>query len=165
MFFVFLSQSFEDLDGLLIGRLLHIDRLEAAFQCSVFFKMLPVLVQRGCTNDLHFALCQSRLQDIGCIDGAFCSAGTDHGMDLIHEEDDLAIFLHFIDHAFHALFKITTVFRTCNHCRKIQGKDPLSGNRSYDLACHDLLRQSFSNTRLTNAWFSDQTWIVLCSSA
>ena len=52
---VLLADTTQDSDGLLDGRLLHHDRLEAAFQGGIALDILAVLVDGGGANHLQFA--------------------------------------------------------------------------------------------------------------
>ncbi len=54
MHFVPLLETTQDTDGILNGRFIHIDWLEAAFKCGIFFDMLAVFVECGCTDGVEF---------------------------------------------------------------------------------------------------------------
>ena len=88
---VAVPQALQDLDGVGDGGLLHLHRLEAALERSVLLEVLAVLVERGGADRLQLAPGQHGLQDRGGVDGALGGAGTDERVDLVDEQDDVAL--------------------------------------------------------------------------
>jgi hypothetical protein len=70
--------------------LFHLDRLEAALERGVLLEVLAVLVERGGADGLQLAAGQHRLEDRRRVDGALGGTGTDEGVDLVDEQDDVA---------------------------------------------------------------------------
>ena len=87
---VLITHTLENLHGEVLGRLVHLNWLEAAFQCGVLLNVLAVLVQGGGTDGLQLAASQHRLQDGGGVDSALCGTGTDEGVNLVNEQDNVA---------------------------------------------------------------------------
>ncbi len=75
----------EDVDRLGQRRLIHEDRLEPPFQSSILLDVLPILVQRCRADALNLSASQRRLEDVRCIDRAFCRAGADERVQLVDE--------------------------------------------------------------------------------
>ena len=95
-----LFQAAQNGDGILHGRLIHLHRLEPALQCGVFFNILAVLVQRGRADAVQLAPGQHGLEQVACVHGAIGLTGTHDGVQLINEEDDLALaLLHLVQYA------------------------------------------------------------------
>ena len=93
-------QAAQDGDGILHSRLIHLHRLEPALQRGVFFDILTVLVQRGRADAVQLAARQHGLEQIACVHSAVGLTGTHDGVQLIDEEDDLALaLLHLVQHA------------------------------------------------------------------
>ena len=88
---VALAQAAQDRDGVLDGRLADEDRLEAALQRGVLFDVLAIFVERGGADAVQLTPGQHRLEHVGGIHGAFGSAGADDGVQLVDEQDDLAV--------------------------------------------------------------------------
>ena len=112
--FVALTKTLEDLNGVGDGGLFDLDGLEAAFKRSVLFEVLAVFIERGCTNGLEFTTGKHRLEDRRCVDCAFSSAGTDKGVDLVDEQDDVAAGLDFLEDLLEAFLEVTAITRTCD---------------------------------------------------
>ena len=91
MDFVALLQAAQDADGVFHAGLFHQHRLEAALEGRVFFDMLAVFVQGGGADHVQLAARQHRLEHVAGVHGAFGRARADHGVHLIHEQDDLAL--------------------------------------------------------------------------
>ena len=61
VFFISGRHARQNTDRLLYGRLLHIDRLETAFQCRVLFNVLAVFRNGGGADKLNFPSGKGRL--------------------------------------------------------------------------------------------------------
>ena len=55
MLLVHLANAFEDLDRFLLGRFIHHDGLETAFQCRISLNMFAVFVQGSGADHLQLA--------------------------------------------------------------------------------------------------------------
>ena len=52
--FIAVTQAFHDAHSLFFGGLTNSDRLETAFERTVFFQVLAVFINGSCTNNLNF---------------------------------------------------------------------------------------------------------------
>ena len=87
--FVFDSKSLEDLDGLILGRWLHGDGLEASLKSGVLFDVLAVLIEGRCTDALDLTARKSGLEYVRCIDRTFGATCANERVQFIDEEDDV----------------------------------------------------------------------------
>ena len=99
----------ENLQGLLHIGGFYEHLLETALQGSVLLNAVAVLVERGGTNTLDSAACQRRFHDIGSIHTARRAAGTDDGVDLVDEDDDIGILLYLLEKGTDTLLKLSAV--------------------------------------------------------
>src|ERR1035438_9549291 len=84
-----LFEAAEDGDGVVNRRLADEDSLKAARQGGVLLDVLAVFGQGSGADAAQFAACKGGLQHVGRVDGAFGSTGSDEGVELIDEADDL----------------------------------------------------------------------------
>ena len=84
-------QTTQDGNRILDGWLLHQNGLEAALQGWVLLDILAVFVERGGTDAVQFAAGQHRLEQVARVHRALGLARADDGMQLIDEQDDLAL--------------------------------------------------------------------------
>ena len=88
---VALLQAAQDRDRVRDGRLADEDRLEAALERGVLLDVLAVLVERGRADRAQLAAREHRLEQVRRVDGALGRAGADDRVQLVDEEDDLAL--------------------------------------------------------------------------
>ena len=146
-------------------RLLDLDWLEAALQCSVLLEVLAVLVERGGTDGLQFATGQHRLEDRRCVDGPFSRTGTDKRVDLIDEQDDVAASLDLFQDLLEALLEIAAVTRPSNQRAEVEGVELLVAQRFGNVVVGDRLRKAFDDGGLTDAGLTDEHRVVLGAAA
>ena len=159
---VALAQPAEDADGVFHARFGHHDRLEPAFQGGVLFDVLPVLVERGRADGMKLAARQHRLQHVRRVHRAFGGAGADDGVELVDEQDHLALGVeNFLEHGLQALFELAAVFGAGDQRAHVEGDDLLALQSLRHVAADDAAGQSFDNRRLADARFADQDRIVL----
>lgn len=104
-------QTTQDGDGVLHGRLLHQNGLEAALERRVLFNVLPVLVQRGRADAVQLAAREHRLEQIARVHRAFGLARADDGVQLIDEQDDASLGLFdLVQDGLQPLLKFAAVF-------------------------------------------------------
>ena len=126
MDFVAFLQATQDGNRVLDARFLDKDGLEPAFQSAVLFNIFPILIKGRCPNAAEFTAGQHRFQDIASIHGPFGSTGSDDGMELINEHDDLAGRIgNNLEDFLQALFKFAAVFGPGNKRGKVQGIEGL----------------------------------------
>ena len=155
------TQALQDFNGLGDGRLMHLDRLESAFQRRVLLDVLAVLVGGGGADGLQLATGQHRLQHIGGTQCAVGRAGTHDGVDLVDEQHDVAAGLDFLQDLLQTLLEITTVTGTGHHGTKIQRVDLLAFQGLRHITGLNLLGQSFDHSGLAHARLADQHRVVL----
>ena len=90
---ILLLQSTKDRDATCLIGLLDHDHLEASLQSLILLEVLLILVEGGSTDSTQFATSQRRLEDIRSIHSALTLPCADEGVDLIDEQDNLALAL------------------------------------------------------------------------
>ena len=78
-------------NGILHGRLIDHDLLESSLKSSVLLDVLSVLVECCCTDAVELTSCQLRLEEVAGIHRALGPSCTDDVVDLVDEEDYLAV--------------------------------------------------------------------------
>ena len=89
MVLISLPQTLQDLYRLLWLWFFHYNRLETSLQRRIFFDILAIFTDRSRPNQLNLTTGKCRLQNIGCIHGAFCTASTNDGMKLIDKQQHI----------------------------------------------------------------------------
>ena len=107
------------------GRLVDLDRLEAALERGVLLEVLAVLVERRRADGLQLAAGQHRLEDAGGVDRALGGTGTDEGVDLVDEQDDVAAGADLLEHLLEALLEVTAVARAGDQRAEVERVDLL----------------------------------------
>ncbi|MPM52150.1 hypothetical protein SDC9_98906 [bioreactor metagenome] len=85
-------------------------------------------------------------------------------MQLIDEEDDIAVIIDFINNFFHSFLEFTAVFRTRYKRTHIQHHDALVCQCIRNIAGYDFLCQTFHDGGLADSRFPYQNRIVLRSA-
>src|SRR5437588_615966 len=88
---VALAEAAQDRDRVLDRGLVHQHRLEAPLQGRVLLYVLAVLVERGGPDRAQLAARQGRLEQVGGVDRALGGAGADQRVQLVDEQDHLAL--------------------------------------------------------------------------
>ena len=88
---VALLEAAQDRDRVLDRRLADEDRLEAPLERRVLLDVLAVLVERRRADAAQLAAREHRLQHVRGVHGALGRAGADDRVQLVDEEDDLAV--------------------------------------------------------------------------
>ncbi len=155
------TQPTQDLRGQLHRRFLDLDRLEAALQRGVLLNVLAVLIQGRGADGLQLTAGQHRLEDAGGVDGALGGTGTDQGVDLIDEQDDVPAGADFLQHLLQALFEVTAVTGAGHQGSQVQGVQLLVLDGLGHVAAHDRLGQALYDRGLADARLTDQHRVVL----
>ena len=160
--FVPFAQPAQNGDGVFHRRLIHTDRLKAALQRAVLLHVLAILVQRGRTDAVQFAARQHGLQQIGGVHRPIRSACPDHGVQLVDEEDHLALGrLDFLEHGLEPLLEFAAEFRAGDQRAHVEHDDPTMPEALRHVAAHDALGQPFDDGGLADARVADQHRVVL----
>ena len=158
---ILVPQAVQDGHRILGRRLTDCHRLEAALQGSILFDVLTVLIEGSGTHHADLAAAQSGLDDVGRIHGALGIAGTHNGVQLIDEEDDLAVLLHLIEHILDALLEFTAVLGAGHHAAQIQRQDAAVQQVLRHIGRSDALGQTFGDGGLADTGLTDQNRVVL----
>jgi len=163
--FITIPKTLQNLEGLFFARRLNNNRLEPPLQGSIFFHIFPILVKGRRTDAVNFTPSQSRLENIGRINCAFCSAGTNKRMKLINKENHIPRTPNFIDDGLDALLKLPAIFRTGHHHRQIQHDQPLITKNLRHFMRGNPLSQTLDNSGLANARLTKQHRVIFRTPA
>ena len=162
MHFVPLLQPAQNGDGRLHRRLVHLHRLETAFQRRVFLDVLAVFVERRRADAAQFAARELRLHDVRRVRRAFRRARADDRVQFVNEQNDFAFAGDdFLEKRLEPVLEFAAIFRAGNHRAQIHRHQPLVLERFGHVAAHDAPGQAFGNGRLAHARFADEHRIVL----
>ncbi len=159
-------EALQDLDGVLDGRLRHVNLLEAAHQRAVFFKVVAVFLVGGRADALQRAGSQSRLQQVGGIHGAAGGgARADHGVDFVDEQHRALHGFQFGDHRFQTLFKVTAITRTGQQRAHVEREDGGIEEDFRHFLVDDAARETFGDGGLAHAGVTHIERVVLGAAA
>ena len=127
--------------------------------------MLAVLVDGGGADALELTASERGLEDVRRVDGALRRAGSDEGVHLVDEEDDVVVSLDLIHELLEALLELTAVLGARDEQTHVEGHHALALQRLRHVVGGDLLRQSLRDGRLTDAGFADEARVVLGTAA
>ena len=137
-------------------------RLEAALERGILLDVLAVLVERGRADRVQLAARQHRLQHVRRVDRALGGAGADDRMELVDEEDDLALcFGDLLQHGLQALLELAAILRARDERAHVEGDDSLVLQPFGHVAAHDAAGQALDDRRLADAGLADQHRVVL----
>ena len=157
-----LLQAAQDGNSVLHGGLIHLHRLEPAFQSGVFLDILAVLVQGGGTDAVQLAAGQHGLEQVAGIHGTVGLAGTHDGVQLINEEDDLALaLLDLVQHALQAFLELAAVLGTGHQSAHVQAEHDAVLQVFGHVTAHDPLGKALGDGSLADAGLTDQAGVVL----
>src|SRR6266540_3777559 len=155
-------EAAQDRDRVRHRRLADEDGLEAALERSVFLDVLPVLVERRRADRAQLAAGKHRLQHVGRVDRALGRTGADDRVQLVDEQDDLALGgLDLVQNGLQPLLELAAVLGAGEQRADVERPDTLALQALGDVAGDDALRQSFGDRGLADARLADQDWVVL----
>ena len=161
MGFVFVLQPAQDRDGVLDGRLVNIDRLEAAGQGRVLLDVLFVFVERGGADAMQFAARQRRLEQVRGVHGAVGLAGADQGVHFVDEKNvGAGRGRHFLQHGLETFLEFTAIFGAGDQRAEIEREQFLVVEAFRHVAIDDAQRQTLDDRGLADAGLADQHRIV-----
>ena len=123
--------------------------------------MCLVLVDGGGADDLEVAPGQGGLEDVGRVGGALGGAGADDGVELVDEQDDVAVLLYFVDGGLDALLKVAPVLGAGYHAGEVQRHQTLALQGLGHLPGVDLQGQALGHGGLAHAGLADEHRVVL----
>ena len=159
---VALAQAAQDADRVLDRRLADHHRLEAPFERGVLLDVLAVFVERRRADRVQLAAREHRLQHVRRVHRAFGRAGADHGVQLVDEEDDLALRVgDLLEHGLQALLELAAVLRAGDERAHVERDDPLVLEPFGHVAADDAAGQALDDGGLADAGLADEHRVVL----
>jgi hypothetical protein len=159
-------QAFEDLEGLLDRRLLDIDLLEAPSQRPILLEDAAILLIGRRADATQVARRQHGLDQVGGVHHAARGRpGTDDGVDLVDEQDRVALPLELCEHRLEALLEVAAILGPGDQTAEVQRVDHGVAQDLRNLGVHDLLGQAFGNGGLAHTGLADEQRIVLAPPA
>lgn len=139
-------------------------RLEAPLQCGILLDVFLVLVQRRGADQVEFTARHHRFEHVGHVQPAFATAlaGTDDGVHLVDEQNQLALVLgHLLQHLLHALLELAAIFGAGHHGVDVEFHRALVAQGLEHFTRHHALRQPFDDGGLAHTRLADQHRVVL----
>ena len=159
---VALLEPAQDRDRVLDRRLADVDRLEAPLERRVLLDVLLVLVERGGADRAQLAAGEHRLEQVGGVDGALGGAGADDRVQLVHEQDDLAVgLLDLLEDGLQALLELAAVLRAGDQGADVERDDAAVAQLLGHVAGDDALGEALGDRGLADAGLADQDGVVL----
>ncbi len=163
---VALLQATQDGDSALLVGLVDHDNLETTLKCLILLKVLLVLIEGGSTDAAQIATCEGWLQYIGGIHSATALASAHESVNLIDEEDNLALRLcNFINYCFKSFLKLSLILSSGNQCAHVEREHLFLLQILGYVAAYDTLRQPLDNGGFAGSWLANKDWVVLGASA
>ncbi len=114
---------------------------------------------------MQLAAGQGRLEHVAGIHRALGLAGADHGVQLVDEQDDVALLLgELVEDRLEPLLELTPKLRPSNEGTHVQGQDALVLQPFGHLTIENPLRKTLDDGRLSHPRLADEHRIVLGSS-
>ena len=159
---VALLEPAQDRDRVLDRRLADVDRLEAPLERRVLLDVLLVLVERGGADRAQLAAGEHRLEQVGGVDGALGGAGADDRVQLVHEQDDLAVgLLDLLEDGLQALLELAAVLGAGDQRADVERDDAAVLELLRHVAGDDALGEALGDRGLADAGLADQDGVVL----
>ena len=158
------AQAAEDLHGLLDAGGVDGDRREAARQRGVALDAL-VLAQRRGADHPQLAAGEHRLEQVGGVHRALGAAGAQHGVELVEEQDDLALGgADLGEHGLQPLLELAAELAAGDEAAQVEGDDARAAQRLGDVALGDAQREALDDRGLADAGLADQHGVVLAAA-
>ena len=136
--------------------------LEPPLERRVLLDVLPVLVERRRADRVQLAAREHRLQHVRRVHRAFGRAGADDGVQLVDEEDDLALRVgDLLEHRLQPLLELAAVLRAGDERAHVERDDPLVLQALGHVAADDAAGQAFDDGGLADAGLADEDRVVL----
>ena len=143
-------------------RLADVDRLEAALQRGVLLDVLLVLVEGRRADGAQLASRQHRLQQLGRVHRALGRARADDRVELVHEQDDLALGVRdLLQDGLQALLELAAVLASRQQRADVEADDLAVPEALGDVAGDDALGEALGDRGLADAGLADQDGVVL----
>ena len=159
---VTLLQAAQDRYGILGRWLVDHDLLETALQCLVLLEILLELVERRGADGAQLAARQRRLEDVGGVHRPRRLAGPHERVDLVDEEQDLAVAGHDLLHdGFEPLLELALILRPGDQGAHVERIDDLRLEVLGHVAVDDPAGDALGDGRLADAGFAHEDRVVL----
>ena len=159
-------QPLQDLDRIRHRRLVDVDLLEAAHQCTILLEILPVFLVGGRADAADRARREGRLEQIGSIHrAAGGGAGADHGVNFVDEHDRAGIRLDFLDDLLETFLEIAAISGAGEQRAHVERKHRRALEHVRNLAVHDPACKTFGDRGFADAGIADEQRIVLLPAA
>ena len=157
-----LLDTAQDRDGVLDGRGVDHDRLEAPLERFVLLDIFPIFVERRRADAVQLAARQERLQEVARVHRAFGRTRADDGVQLVDEDDDPALGgLDLLEDGLEALFEFAAILRAGDHRAEIQREERFVAQRFGHVPAHDALGEPLRDGGLADARLTDEHRVVL----
>jgi len=124
---VAIFEAAQDADGVGDGGLSDEHRLKAPLERRVFLDVLAVLVERRGADAVQLAARQRRLEHVARIHRALGLAGSDQRVQLVDEENDLALCRRdLFEHRLEALLELAAELGACHHGAEVERDEALA---------------------------------------
>ncbi len=159
---VALLEPAQDRDRVRYRRLADEDRLEPPLQSRVLLDVPAVFVERRGADAAQLAAREHRLEQVPCRHGTLRRAGADDRVQLVDEEDDLALRrLDLVQDRLQPLLELAAVLRPCDQRADVERPHALALQPFRHVAGDDPLREALGDRRLPHARIADQHGVVL----
>ena len=159
---VALLEPAQDRDRVLDARLADVDGLEAPLERGVLLDVLPVLVERRRADAAQLAARERGLEHVGGVHRALGRARADERVQLVDEQDDLALrLLDLLEHGLQPVLELAAVLGARDQRAEVERDHALVLERLRDVALHDALREALDDRGLADARLADQHRVVL----
>src|SRR6266508_4028630 len=159
---VALLQAAENGDRVHDGRLADEDRLEASLEGRVLLDVLAVLVERRRADRAQLAAREHRLQQIRGVDGALGGARANDRVQLVDEQDDLALaHLDLLEDGLDPLLELAAVLRAGEERADVERPHALALEALGHVARDDALCEALGDRGLPHSGVADQHRVVL----
>ena len=159
---VALLQAAQDRNRFLDRRLPNEHGLETPLQGGVFLDVLAVLREGRRTDGAQLAAGKGRLQEVGGVDGALGGAGPHQGVDLVDEEDHLAVGVHhLLDDGLQAVLELAAVLGARDQRPEVEGHDAAPLEQLGHVAAGDAPCQPLGHGGLADPGLADEHGVVL----
>ena len=159
---VLLLEATQDRDGVLDGGLGDHNGLETTGERRVLLDVLAVFVERGRADRVQVATGKRRLQDVAGVHGALGGTRAHDGVELIDEQDDLALgLLYLLEHGLQAVLELAAVLGAGDQRAHVELDEVTVAQRARHVAGHDTLGDALDDGRLADARLANEHGVVL----
>ena len=159
---VLLLQATQDRNGVLDGGLGDHNGLETTGERRVLLDVLAVFVERGRADRVQVATGERRFEDVAGVHGALGGTRAHDGMELIDEQDDLALgLLYLLEHGLQAVLKLAAVLGAGDQRAHVELDEVAVAQGARHVAGHDTLGDALDDGRLAHARLADEHGVVL----